>query len=51
MAVDQRAYGRYERTYFVLASCFITVLVLTNVIGIKLFRSPIGPMKKALGLR
>jgi hypothetical protein len=25
----------------VLASCFITVLVLTNVVGIKLFRSPI----------
>ena len=41
MAVDERAYTRYERMYFVLASCFITVLVLTNVVGIKLFQSPL----------
>ena len=41
MNVDERAYTRYERMYFVLASCFITVLVLTNVVGIKLFQSPV----------
>ena len=36
-------YSRYERVYLVLASCFVTVLVLTNVVGIKLFRSPVDP--------
>lgn len=31
----------YERVYLVLAACFVVTLVLTNVIGIKLFQSPI----------
>lgn len=39
--VDERRYTRYERAYLVLASIFVVVLVLTNVIGIKLFESPI----------
>ena len=41
LGVDNREYTRYERMYLVLAGSFITVLVLTNVIGIKLFQSPL----------
>ncbi len=43
LSVDERSYSRYERVYLVLAASFVTVLVLTNVIGIKLFRSPLDP--------
>ncbi|HCP46974.1 MAG TPA: hypothetical protein DIU15_13085 [Deltaproteobacteria bacterium] len=42
-AVDARAYSRYERIYLVLAATFVTTLVLTNIIGIKLFRAPFNP--------
>lgn len=39
--VEERAeHSRYERAYLVLAAGFCVVLVLTNVIGIKLFRAP-----------
>ncbi len=39
--VDEPArFSRYERTYLVLATAFAVVLVLTNIIGIKLFPSP-----------
>lgn len=41
--VDNRTYDRYERIYLVLACSFVTVLVLTNVVGIKLFFSPFYP--------
>jgi hypothetical protein len=40
---DGSAYGRYEQVYLVLAASFVVTLVLTNVVGIKLFRSPIDP--------
>jgi hypothetical protein len=40
LKADERSYGRYERVYLVLAASFVVVLVLTNVIGIKLFRAP-----------
>jgi len=41
--IDARAYSRYERIYLVLAASFVTTLVLTNIIGIKLFRAPFNP--------
>ena len=40
-AQSQRA--RYELLYLFLASTFSVVLVLTNVIGIKLFVNPLNP--------
>ena len=41
--VDEVRYSRYERGYLFLAAAFVTVLVLTNIVGIKLFRSPFDP--------
>lgn len=41
--VDSLSYSRYERIYLVLASVFVVSLVMTNVIGIKLFRAPFYP--------
>ncbi|MCO4745288.1 MAG: queuosine precursor transporter [Proteobacteria bacterium] len=41
--VDAQKYPTYERIYLVLASVFVVTLVLTNVIGIKLFRAPFNP--------
>lgn len=41
--VDETRYPLYERIYLVLAATFVTVLVLTNIIGIKLFRAPFNP--------
>ena len=43
LSVDQAIYSRYERIYLVLAASFVTLLVLTNIVGIKLFRSPLDP--------
>lgn len=43
LSVDDVRYSKYERVYLVLAASFVVVLVLTNVIGIKLFRSPLDP--------
>ncbi len=43
LQVDQIAYTRYERVYLALAALFVTVLVLTNIIGIKLFQAPFKP--------
>jgi len=37
------AYPLYERIYLVLASGFVVLLVLTNIIGIKLFQAPFRP--------
>lgn len=37
------SYSRYERIYLLLASAFVVLLVLTNIIGIKLFRAPFNP--------
>lgn len=43
LAVDDAKYPLYERLYLVLAATFVVVLVLTNIIGIKLFRAPFNP--------
>ncbi|MBX2801682.1 MAG: queuosine precursor transporter [Myxococcales bacterium] len=43
MNVDEERYSRRERVYLVLATAFAVVLVLTNIIGIKLFPSPFNP--------
>jgi len=43
LSADGLEYSRYERIYLVIAASFITTLVLTNVVGIKLFRSPLDP--------
>jgi len=40
---EYKPYSRYERVYLVLAASFVVVLVLTNIIGIKLFRAPFNP--------
>ena len=40
LSADQRGYSRYEKVYLVLAAAFVTCLVLTNIIGIKLFAAP-----------
>jgi len=40
LSVDDAAYSRYERIYLVLAATFVTLLVLTNIVGIKLFQAP-----------
>jgi uncharacterized integral membrane protein (TIGR00697 family) len=38
---DSAHHSRYEKAYLVLSTCFVTVLVLTNVVGVKLFSSPL----------
>jgi len=43
MNPTQLQYSRYERIYLVLAATFVTVLLLTNIIGIKLFQAPFNP--------
>ena len=43
LSVDGAAYTRYERGYLMLASTFVVLLVMTNVIGTKLFISPFDP--------
>ncbi|MFK7930118.1 MAG: queuosine precursor transporter [Myxococcota bacterium] len=40
LSVDERPYPRYERVYLFLAATFAVLLVLTNIIGIKLFYAP-----------
>ncbi len=42
-ALDHASYSRYERVYLVLAATFVVLLVLTNVVGTKLFQSPFNP--------
>jgi hypothetical protein len=39
--VDERLYTRYEQAYLLLASAFSVLLVLTNVVGTKLFTAPL----------
>lgn len=41
--VDARPYPMYERIYLFLAAVFVVALVLTNIIGIKLFQAPFQP--------
>lgn len=41
LAVDQLPYPRTERIYLVLATTFVVLLVLTNIIGMKLFQAPL----------
>lgn len=48
LKVDAYRYTRFERVYLVLASAFVVVLVLTNIIGIKLFAAPHNPESFAL---
>lgn len=48
LQVDAYQYTRFERVYLVLASMFVTALVLTNIIGIKLFAAPHDPASFAL---
>ncbi len=48
LQVDAYKYTRFERVYLVLAAAFVTVLVLTNIIGIKLFAAPHDPTSFAL---
>ncbi len=38
----EKSMGRAEATYAALCSCFVVVLVLTNIIGVKLFSLPEG---------
>ena len=42
-------YSRYERVYLVLAASFVVTLVLTNVVGIKLFQSPLVADEEGIG--
>jgi len=48
LSADTRDYPRYEKLYLVLAAAFVTCLVLTNIIGIKLFKAPHDPANFAL---
>ena len=41
--VDSAVYPLYERLYLVFAATFVVLLVLTNIVGIKLFRAPLNP--------
>lgn len=41
LEVDERPYPLYERVYLLLAASFAVLLVLTNIIGIKLFYAPL----------
>ncbi len=43
MVHEHPPYNRYERVYLVLAGTFVTLLVLTNIVGTKLFSSPLNP--------
>lgn len=43
LMADEQAYPPAERVYLVLAATFVVSLVLTNIIGIKLFRAPFYP--------
>jgi uncharacterized PurR-regulated membrane protein YhhQ (DUF165 family) len=40
LSVDARGYPLYERVYLLLAASFAVLLVLTNILGIKLFVAP-----------
>ncbi len=48
LTVDSRAYPLYERIYLFCAATFVTLLVLTNIVGIKLFAAPHDPVGFAL---
>ena len=39
----ERQARAYDRLYLLLASTFSVLLVLTNVIGVKLFQNPLNP--------
>jgi queuosine precursor transporter len=43
LGADVRKYPLYERIYLCLAATFVVLLVLTNIIGIKLFQAPFNP--------
>lgn len=43
LTVDDERYPIKERVYLVLAAMFVVLLVLTNIIGIKLFQAPFNP--------
>ncbi len=48
--VDDVRYSRYERGYLFLASAFVTLLLLTNIVGVKLFVSPINGAALTTGI-
>ena len=48
--VDEVRYSRYERGYLLLASAFVVVLVLMNIVGVKLFISPINGAALTTGI-
>lgn len=48
MSPTHQEYSRSELTYLVITSLFAVVLVLTNVIGAKLFSGPFDPANHAL---
>ena len=48
LTVDKRRYTLYERSYLVLACTFVALLVLTNIVGVKLFSAPHNPESFAL---
>jgi queuosine precursor transporter len=41
LQVDGRSYPIYERVYLALAATFAVLLVLTNIVGMKLFKAPL----------
>jgi queuosine precursor transporter len=43
LTVDDQRYALRERLYLLLAAAFSVVLVLTNIIGFKLFQAPFKP--------
>jgi uncharacterized integral membrane protein (TIGR00697 family) len=50
LAVDEVEYTRYERGYLFLAAAFVVVLVLTNIVGVKIFNSPINGAPLTTGI-
>jgi hypothetical protein len=47
--MSDAVYTKYERVYLVLAASFVVTLVLTNVVGIKLFQSPLVADEAGVG--
>lgn len=43
LQAEQQPHPLRERVYLALATGFVVVLVLTNIVGIKLFRAPFNP--------
>ena len=48
LTVDGKTYPLYERVYLLLAATFAVLLVLTNIIGMKLFQAPAYEVTSAI---